>query len=213
VRTGVFPGHRRASGAKLCVLSDLVPSGAGKPCHQWRTQHGWSETIAVRPRWNTQLGGPFQARNSCWRPGPKGSATRRCARGPPAAGRPGVDHTHPARLRPGLDTMASPPPGSRPTRTLPTARTTSAAGLLSAAFAFRIDHFEPCCSPLGGKRLYFVARRPFPRCNSAPRTRAAAQRRCRVRPRPASQPAERASSWVGSPARATACVVTSRRRP
>jgi hypothetical protein len=28
VRTGVFPGHRRASGAKGCVLSNLVPSGA-----------------------------------------------------------------------------------------------------------------------------------------------------------------------------------------
>jgi hypothetical protein len=31
VRTGVSPDHWRASGAKGCVLSDLVPSGAGEP--------------------------------------------------------------------------------------------------------------------------------------------------------------------------------------
>ena len=31
VRTAVFPGRWRASGAKGCVLSDLVPSGAGRP--------------------------------------------------------------------------------------------------------------------------------------------------------------------------------------
>jgi uncharacterized membrane protein YfcA len=29
-RSGVFPGRRRASGAKGCVLGDLVPSGAGR---------------------------------------------------------------------------------------------------------------------------------------------------------------------------------------
>ena len=53
------------------------------------------------------------------------------ARGPPAAGRPGVDSTGPAWLRAGLVTMAAPPPGPRPTRTLPTTRTASAAGVLS----------------------------------------------------------------------------------
>jgi hypothetical protein len=117
VQTGIFPGHHRASEARLCVLNDLVPSGAGKPCHQWRTQHGWSETIAVRPRWNTQLGGPFQARNSCWRPGPKGSATRRCPRsagcwspwcGPhpssPASSWPGHDGVAATRLAPDAHT-------------------------------------------------------------------------------------------------------------
>src|SRR5215218_3676730 len=31
VRTGVSPGRARASGAKGCILSDLVPSGTGKP--------------------------------------------------------------------------------------------------------------------------------------------------------------------------------------
>ena len=52
------------------------------------------------------------------------------ARGPPAAGRPGVDDTHRAWLRAGLVTLAAPPPGPRPTRTLPTTRTASAAGVL-----------------------------------------------------------------------------------
>jgi hypothetical protein len=37
----------------------------------------------------------------------------------------------PARLRAGLVTMAAPPSGPRPPRTLPTTRTTSAAGVLS----------------------------------------------------------------------------------
>ena len=36
MRTGVFPGHWGPSGAKLCVLSDLVPSGASKPDYATR---------------------------------------------------------------------------------------------------------------------------------------------------------------------------------
>jgi len=42
------------------------------------------------------------------------------ARGPPAAGHPGVDVAYPARLRPGLVTMAPTPPGPRSPRTPPT---------------------------------------------------------------------------------------------
>jgi hypothetical protein len=52
------------------------------------------------------------------------------ARGPPTADCPGVDDTPPAWLRAGLVTLAAPSPGPRPTGTLPTTRTTSAAGVL-----------------------------------------------------------------------------------
>jgi hypothetical protein len=52
------------------------------------------------------------------------------ARGPLAAGRPDLDVAYPGWLRAGLVTMAAPPPGPRPPRTLSTTRTTSAAGVL-----------------------------------------------------------------------------------
>jgi hypothetical protein len=49
VRTGVFPGHPRASGAKGCVLSNLVPSGTGKPGDSMRLS-GNSRTVKVLRR-------------------------------------------------------------------------------------------------------------------------------------------------------------------
>jgi SRSO17 transposase len=52
------------------------------------------------------------------------------ARGPPAPGRLGLDSSGPAWLRAGLVTMAAPPPGPRPSRTLSATRTASAAGVL-----------------------------------------------------------------------------------
>ena len=51
-------------------------------------------------------------------------------RGPPPAGGAHLADTRRAQLRPGLVTMAPPPPGPRPPRTLPTTRTASAAGVL-----------------------------------------------------------------------------------
>ena len=59
------------------------------------------------------------------RPAPPDSA-----RGPPAAGRAGVDHPGHAGLRVGLVTMASTPSGPRQARTLPPTRTAIAAGEL-----------------------------------------------------------------------------------
>jgi hypothetical protein len=53
------------------------------------------------------------------------------ARGPPAAGRPGVDDTYPAWLGAGLVTLAPPPPDPRPPGTLSTTRTASGAGVLA----------------------------------------------------------------------------------
>jgi SRSO17 transposase len=60
-------------------------------------------------------------------------ATADRARGPPAAGRAGVDHPGHAGLRAGLVTMAPTPSGPRQARTLPPPRKTSAAGVLSSS--------------------------------------------------------------------------------
>src|SRR5215207_9163455 len=128
-----------------CILLGGLRTASSKPRSRW----AWTTTRSAAGRAGTGTS-PWP----CWpmpswsSPGPRpppATAQRGTqppdqparpppphgARGPPAAGRPGVDHPHPAGLRAGLVTMATPPPGPRPTRTLPTTRTTSAAGVLS----------------------------------------------------------------------------------
>ena len=91
------------------------------PC--WRTR-SWSSPAPMPTAATRQRGTPRPDRRA--RPGP---ADR--PRGPPLAGRAGVDHAGPARLRAGLVTMAAPPPGPGPTRPLPATTAATAAGLTS----------------------------------------------------------------------------------
>jgi hypothetical protein len=104
--------------------------------HQVRRWPGWYRHVTLAllamPSWSSPAPRPplATAQRGTRRPDqPARPAATHGARGPPAAGRPGLDGTDPAWLRAGLVQVAALPPGKRPTRTRPTTRTTSAAGV------------------------------------------------------------------------------------
>src|SRR5829696_7416060 len=107
------------------------------------------------PSWSSPAPRPPAAQRGMRPPDqPARPAPAERARGPPAAGRPGLDNPHLAWLRARLVTMASTPSGPRPTSTLPASPTAPGAGVLTAPPAARwlapttLDPLDPMASGL-----------------------------------------------------------------